>query len=988
MNVINNLYPPIINTYMPSFIIKNDSPEPQPCKIYFSLSDYNNFDDVVNNVQIVVNDKNTNQSVLNPTLYPAGIKITNIQEDKTNDTNMRYFVTIYPSDLKEGFKTNRFYKVQIRFTHSSASPLKSEIVAWLLENQSKFSEWSSVCLIRGIEQPKLTIRGFEGASTDLNKELIFTSEAVQLAGNIEFTNPSGELTEFIDNIKVKMFKKDEGEDNAVNYTVPFQQDLTTTKNEFNYVFRETPEDGIAYIIKFTYTTNGGYIQSSYYAFKVIKYGIDKINATITALADDAEGRVKVHVKALENIKEDFIGKITIRRTSSESNFTEWEDVHNALLTESKELDYTWYDYTVKSGVWYKYCVQKRNRRNDRGVIVQTENPVMVYFEDSFLLQGGRQLKLKFDSTINSFKYNVLESRTDTLGSKYPFIRRNGYANYRTFPITGLITSFCDEEGLFVTKQDIYGNTLDLYERYNKNNDITEYRDFSYEREFREKVMNFLYENNIKLFKSPTEGNILVRLMDINLTPNQSLGRMLYSFTATAYEMDETSIAGFHEYDIQTLNKLEEGLLQQIEDRFGSVTIVNNYYSGSNQKYFKVKDPFDGYNDNINCPTNNIIDLLDILNTNKGAIGFDNRIKRIKYLKLVFTSKPWVIKEYNHTLEFVTKDVEVEPNASIFIGYWVTINDKDIIIKANPQYKQYKTASQAYEIIQNGFTQDRAVTDYATYEIDDTNITSLILHTPSGLYSNFSEVRIDYISENTQIENPGNLVNKLYYDRKIGQLEGHFNVDIPLMRTLRLKYNEEYNTGYTELVSVEGLSIDAPQGTVMCIKDSLDNDFNQHEISATGFLDLNNELTTIEEFYFSGVRLSKAEYQDNYPELIRDKTDFVYKLPLYSETWDKRIEDMEYLNQYYSYKVVNNKIVVQREHIEELPEVPIKNGVYILRTQIGEGNNHTPIYKFEHYIYYHDNWYIFDPNEELVKCPIDGLVNYYCEVVEGEYEKFD
>ena len=518
MSISNNLYPPIINTYMPSFI-RSDV-----CRVYFSLSDFNKFDDVKNNVQVVVNDKNTNQSVLNPDVYPAGIKITTLQEDKTILGNMRYFVDILPSELKEKeFKTNRFYKVQIRFTSSAVMPYNPEtdkISKWMIDNQALFSEWSSVCLIRGIEKPVLTMRGFEEKVQ--NKEIIFTSETIQLVGNIQFKNPDGEMTEFLDSATVKLFKKEEGEQSGKSYPVSIQQDTTSSKSEFNYTFKEAIEDGVSYVIKFTYTTNGGYQESKTYTFKVIQYGIDKINANIFATADDAEGRIKVEVKGLETIKEDFIGKITIRRTSSESNFSEWEDVHNALLTEAKELDYTWYDYTVKSGVWYKYCVQKRNRRNDRGVIVQTKEPVMVYFEDIFLTQGGRQLKLKFDTAVSSFKYNVLESRTDTLGSKYPFIRRNGHAKYRTFPISGLITSFCDEAGLFTTKKDIYGNTLELYEAYNKDNDITEYRDFSYEREFRERVMDFLYENNIKLFKSPTEGNILVRLMDINLTPNQTL----------------------------------------------------------------------------------------------------------------------------------------------------------------------------------------------------------------------------------------------------------------------------------------------------------------------------------------------------------------------------------------------------------------------------------------------------------------------------------
>jgi hypothetical protein len=39
-----------------------------------------------------------------------------------------------------------------------------------------------------------------------------------------------------------------------------------------------------------------------------------------------------------------------------------------------------------------------------------------------------------------------------------------------------------------------------------------------------------------LFRSPTEGNIVVKLMDISLTPDQKLGRYVWAFTGTAYEI--------------------------------------------------------------------------------------------------------------------------------------------------------------------------------------------------------------------------------------------------------------------------------------------------------------------------------------------------------------------------------------------------------------------------------------------------------------------
>ena len=766
MSISNNLYPPIINTYMPSFI-RSDV-----CRVYFSLSDFNKFDDVKNNVQVVVNDKNTNQSVLNPDVYPAGIKITTLQEDKTILGNMRYFVDILPSELKEKeFKTNRFYKVQIRFTSSAVMPYNPEtdkISKWMIDNQALFSEWSSVCLIRGIEKPILTMRGFE--ENVQNKEIIFTSETIQLVGNVQFTNPSGEMTEFLDSATAKLFKKEEGEQNGKSYPVSIQQDTTSSKSEFNYTFKEAIEDGVSYVIKFTYTTNGGYQESKTYTFKVIQYGIDKINANIFATADDAEGRIKVEVKGLETIKEDFIGKITIRRTSSESNFSEWEDVHNALLTEAKELDYTWYDYTVKSGVWYKYCVQKRNRRNDRGVIVQTKEPIMVYFEDVFLTQGGRQLKLKFDTAVSSFKYNVLESRTDTLGSKYPFIRRNGHAKYRTFPISGLITSFCDEAGLFTTKKDIYGNTLELYEAYNKDNDITEYRDFSYEREFRERVMDFLYENNIKLFKSPTEGNILVRLMDINLTPNQTLGRMLYSFTATAYEMDDADVANFESYNIQTIGGLTEGAIQQTEDRLGKITI--NRYSSLG---YQIQSSFDrDIEDEKVYSYENIIDIINQLNKYNGSIGFDNEIRKLKQIHLQFFSEPYLIKDNNGFLDFYDGSDNINKDLLIN-GYWIKINGKDIIIPAKSQYEKNKTRPERNnknEIIErsyyrneteqktqnNGFTEPK-VEEYASFELSNLDITSLEFKIPkiNGRYVPFN-IELSFIAEHVQTESLNSLVN--------------------------------------------------------------------------------------------------------------------------------------------------------------------------------------------------------------------------------------
>ena len=60
--------------------------------------------------------------------------------------------------------------------------------------------------------------------------------------------------------------------------------------------------------------------------------------------------------------------------------------------------------------------------------------------------------------------------------------------------------------------------------------------FILEREFKLEVLNWLNSGEPKLFRSAPEGNYLVRLMNVSLTPEERLGRMVHTFNATAYEI--------------------------------------------------------------------------------------------------------------------------------------------------------------------------------------------------------------------------------------------------------------------------------------------------------------------------------------------------------------------------------------------------------------------------------------------------------------------
>lgn len=137
--------------------------------------------------------------------------------------------------------------------------------------------------------------------------------------------------------------------------------------------------------------------------------------------------------------------IVIRRVSSKDNFHYWEDMYTTLIPANTMIDFQWKDYTIENGVWYKYSAVKRNKENFRSTAVEMKDPIMADFEDIFLTTGKQQLKIRFDPQITNYSRVVSESLTETIGSKYPFIRRNGNTNYRTFSIAGTISYFSDIE---------------------------------------------------------------------------------------------------------------------------------------------------------------------------------------------------------------------------------------------------------------------------------------------------------------------------------------------------------------------------------------------------------------------------------------------------------------------------------------------------------------------------------------------------------------
>jgi hypothetical protein len=86
-----------------------------------------------------------------------------------------------------------------------------------------------------------------------------------------------------------------------------------------------------------------------------------------------------------------------------------------------------------------------------------------------------------------------------------------------------------------------------------------------ERIYRHWVEEFLNDGGYKLFKSATEGNHIITLTNVSWTPQASLGRIIYDFNSTAYEVAEFNCDNIKLYNINPLTTLSNNSKLAIQD---------------------------------------------------------------------------------------------------------------------------------------------------------------------------------------------------------------------------------------------------------------------------------------------------------------------------------------------------------------------------------------------------------------------------------------
>lgn len=641
------IYPPILNSTQQVFAF--DVFDLNPLVIHFQLQKLSSILDF-NHVQVRIMFQSNNIDAVDYSIWPDGAiyyKKDNPDLDLSDTKNCR--ITIRQNYLKgKSWRQGDLYKVQIRFGYDSIlpwyppldssgrpniyvkNPNADQFATWKKDqiDANNFSDWSTVMVIKPIVEPIARVANFDDPppGTTIDSSWRVKDTTPLFVGSFSSDSVNGE---YIDKYKFDLYLGVDSELGNLLESSGWLQHNESEQTTDQYRFHRILDTLETYVVKYSVITQNGYQTSSIdYPFKAYENYLNQIkNLSIKVESESlyCQENGCIQIKATAN---DLNGNYVITRASEKDGFTYWEELKYLLIFDTSFDDEVIFeDFTIESGIKYRYAIQLENKSGIRTppIFEDGNNPHFVNFEYAYLYRNDIQLKLKFDNTMNSFKHTILANKQDTLGSKYAYLSRNGDINYAEFPINGLISIHTDDDEHFFKKKSngfYYKDELvipqDKYDEDNYKYDLNLTHDNIFiERKFREKVEEFLNDFNYKLYKSPTEGNIVVALQNVTLTPKQELGRMIFSFSATAYEVGEADrLSKLNEYGILDTGSYDDDTLPTRKNKFGQ---VNGSFVGL----------FDKESGMINQNAVNLVDLIKKNHEESKGGGFKEVVKKIK-----------------------------------------------------------------------------------------------------------------------------------------------------------------------------------------------------------------------------------------------------------------------------------------------------------------------------------------------------------------------
>lgn len=608
---MTRLYPPEIEGVIPAFYTKEKTT-----------------DDGVIKITTLVVPFGMNKAVAATQVSKMVAKIKTVQNDTflctvegdlVNNSSSGYQaefdVSKYVGDATNELKVGRFYKVQLAYKNTDGN----------------IGYYSTVGVTKFTTLAQVTIQDATGEELD-QRQLNFMPESFLGTYSQNYDNADSTEREYSYYYILMDKNRNIIEDSGV---LLHNSDNDIRWDESHDIYKPVAAivNSEVYFIQYYVTSQNGVKQYSP-IYKVVDTSESlpsDICGDLAVKNDYDNGCIELTFIDYEN-PAPMVGSYEVFRAQDDK----WESLHRFVAGGGNPSDWVYRDQTVEHGVTYKYGVRQYNASNN--IVSARKEIKYVYdwaeeeyvkgtkitadFGDSFLFDGERQLCIKYNPKVTSFKTDILEQKTDTIGSKYPFFFRNGNTYYKEFPISGLISHLSDKEHLFKSysemglEEDDYRRTSSLankniyyelcneyvrgtqYYVYNRKTrryeaatvtkskfekdkyyieKVKQLKDYDLktpttnevtynikaERQFKLDVLAWLNNGKPKLFRSPGEGNYIVRLMSVTLTPNDTVGRMLHTFSCTAYEIAEYNLANFKANGIGDAEDQEENIVKEL-----------------------------------------------------------------------------------------------------------------------------------------------------------------------------------------------------------------------------------------------------------------------------------------------------------------------------------------------------------------------------------------------------------------------------------------
>lgn len=695
--VLSTLYPPLVDTFQPSFLYTEDA------KVVFTISPYNSYKEI-KRLHVTLVNQRTNQNVFansnltddDETVLTSGVWIVpfDISNDNPylsgNHIKNYYTLTIPSSLLKQtetqtessGYVCDCYYKVQIRFDNYSLKDGENIDNLYLHSKRASFSEWSAVTLLKAI--PEITVK-LTNFTLDSEKDEVripqYNPGIIPFTGSVFFTPTNTE--EHLESFTIEITDDEENilKQSGLQY-------ITEKINTFSWLCDLT--DALVnqnYYVNLYLTTNNNYTVFKRYKFRLVEsnnlefepiWDFNKIklpyNSNEQVLVTSEDGWVTITITIPGLLPP---GYLFIKRANSLNQYADWEIIDCSYFADGTQIVRTFIDKTVGSLINYKYSCQYLTTSNLWSKTIKTNEIVFPDFHDILILRGDRQLAIRYNGQITSMTPVVNRVKIDTLGGRYPRFAENARLHYKQFQLNGIISAEADYNRKFISDLD-YKDEMTIYDKRmngkhslrndtfidsSGDHDTYPTDNWWWERKFREEAIEWLNDGEPKLYRSMTEGNMIVIFDSVSLTPNQQLGRRIWNFSATVYEVEDG-------YSLTSLNSL--GIFK-VKNDYNS----NNYGISEKTSLFKTWiGQFRDYSSN-----NSVINLMEkIQDYYAGTYNNYEVDKNSVYLTdiaISFNSRPqWY--------DLTSLNLKSQDNEDLSLSF----GDKKYELRYNDELKQY------------------------------------------------------------------------------------------------------------------------------------------------------------------------------------------------------------------------------------------------------------------------------------------------------------